>query len=169
MAVPSPFFPSCVSSAPRSAWVKTFSTLTQIIPQNLASAPSPSSCSTTRLGSTQERQICWSAKGFPLEHNIGIFLAFWNTPIVLWVSRRELFRLWKRKKGFPYIREGSCFCKNTDENLPSEREEFHCPGAGGQYLRWEENKYFPLFQACPYIKDVLVPDSLSCMTLSSER
>jgi len=75
----------------------------------------------------------------------------------------------KEKKGFPYIREGSCLCKNAERNLPSGREEVRCPGAGDQYLRWEENKYFLLFQACRYSRDVLVPNLLRCMTVSSER
>lgn len=28
-------------------------------------------------------------------------------------------------EGFPYIRQGSCFCKNTNRNLHSGKEEFH--------------------------------------------
>lgn len=71
----------------------------------------------------------------------------------------------KEEKGFPYIREG----ENTDRTLPAGREEIPCPGAGCQYLRWEENKYWPLFQACTYNRDVAVPNLLSCMTVSSER
>lgn len=75
----------------------------------------------------------------------------------------------KEKKGFSHIREGTCLCENRDRNMPSGREGLHYQGAGDQYLRWEENKYFPLFQVCPYIRDVLAPDLLSCMTVSSER
>lgn len=68
-----------------------------------------------------------------LEHNMCIFLDFRNIPVVLWVSRRTFFRIRKQKtkiterggKGFPYVMEEYCFCKNTNRNLHSGREEFH--------------------------------------------
>lgn len=66
-----------------------------------------------------------------LEHNTCIFLDFRNISVVLWVSRRTFFRIRKQKRksqwreGFSYTREGSCFCKNTNRNLHSVREEFH--------------------------------------------
>lgn len=95
-----------------------------------------------------------------LEHNTCIFLDFRNI-LVLWVSRKTFFSITKQKKisakgrkGFPYVREGSNFCKSTKRNLHSRKVEFHVQ----ERELWGKQ-----------IRDVLVASSLSCRKMRATR